>query len=327
MRFPVRPRRPLPVTVALMLLASPAFAAETAAPPAPPAPAAPAGEASREDTQRQLEGAQRRLDEAVREVERLSSQLGARFGDRFVRGPMTQPRAMLGVQISSTERGGGAHVMAVSPGGPAEAAGIKQGDVIVAIDGKDISKADNPDRELVESMRGKEPDRKVKVRLSRDGKTREVEVTPRAAPQVFAFRGPDDVEKRFRFVTPGRPGGPGPLPGPGSFNLRVDPPDGPEGDGRWERGVPLAGMELATVSERLGRYFGSKDGVLVVRAGGNEAFKLQDGDVILKIDGREPNSASHATRILRSYQRGEKMQLTIMRDHKTQNLDVTLPGG
>jgi len=67
--------------------------------------------------------------------------------------------------------------------------------------------------------------------------------------------------------------------------------------------------------------------VLVVRAGNNDAFKLQDGDVILKIDGREPSSASHATRILRSYQRGEKLQMTILRDRRTQTLSVTLPEG
>ena len=96
---------------------------------------------------------------------------------------------------------------------------------------------------------------------------------------------------------------------------------------RWERHLPLAGMELATLSERLGAYFGSKQGVLVVRAGGNEAWQLQDGDVILSIDGREPNSAAHATRILRSYQRGEKLQLRVMRERKERTLQVTLPGG
>ena len=57
------------------------------------------------------------------------------------------------------------------------------------------------------------------------------------------------------------------------------------------------------MSEQLGGYFGVKTGVLVVRAGGNDTFKLQDGDVILAIDGREPSSAQHAGRILRSYQR------------------------
>ncbi len=85
----------------------------------------------------------------------------------------------------------------------------------------------------------------------------------------------------------------------------LGPMGGPDADRqpmRFERGAPLAGMELATLSDRLGSYFGAKSGVLVVRAGEVACFKLQDGDVIVAIDGREPTSAAHATRILRSYQ-------------------------
>jgi S1-C subfamily serine protease len=92
-------------------------------------------------------------------------------------------------------------------------------------------------------------------------------------------------------------------------------------------GLRFHGIEFATLSERLGGYFGVKSGVLVVRAGNNPAFKLQDGDVILAIDGREPNSAQHAGRILRSYQPGEKLIIRVQRDRKAQNLEVTAPGG
>jgi S1-C subfamily serine protease len=91
-------------------------------------------------------------------------------------------------------------------------------------------------------------------------------------------------------------------------------------------GLRFHGIEFATLSERLGSYFGVKSGVLVVRAGNNPAFKLQDGDVILAIDGREPNSAQHAGRILRSYQPGEKLTIRVQRDRKAQNLEVTAPG-
>lgn len=310
-------RRPLPVTAALLLLAAPALAAEPAATADRAEPAATVNE-PRENLERQLEEAQQRLDASVREVERLSARLGAHVGDRFGRGPMVPPRALLGVQISSEQGRGGAKVLAVSPGGAAEAAGIEADDVIVQIAGRDISKADDPGRELVEAMRGQEPDRKLKLRVRRDGKTRDLEVAPRAAPRMLAFRGNSDGPGP-RFFGPDRAGGLGSRLAPAPL-----PPVEADGPGR---GMPLAGMELATLSEKLGGYFGAKEGVLVVRAGGNEALKLQDGDVILKIDGREPNSASHATRILRSYQRGEKLQLTILRERRTQTLDVTLPGG
>lgn len=305
-------RRSLPATAALLLMAAgPALTAEPVASAEAQARAEAQDTQQRETVERQLREAQQRLDEQVREVERLSARLGAHMGDRFIRGPMQPPRAVLGLQVSTEEGKGGAKVLAVSPGGPAEAAGIKADDVIVQIAGKDISKLDDPGRELVEAMRGQEPERKLKLRIKRDGKTRDVEVAPRPGPRVYAFRNFQDGPPGGRFAGPGRPDGPAPGPGAGPFNFRFG---------------GFADMELATLSEKLGAYFGAKEGVLVVRAGRSDALKLQDGDVILKIDGRAPNSASHATRILRSYQRGEKLQLTILRDRTTQTLDVTLPG-
>jgi len=85
----------------------------------------------------------------------------------------------------------------------------------------------------------------------------------------------------------------------------------------------LGDMELATLTPQLGRYFGTEKGVLVVRA--PKDFKLEDGDVILAIDGREPSSGSHATRILSSYQGGEKITIKVMRQQKTVNVETTLP--
>jgi len=53
----------------------------------------------------------------------------------------------------------------------------------------------------------------------------------------------------------------------------------------------VAGMELATLTPQLGTYFGTDKGVLVLRAPKNATFNLQDGDVILSIDGRERRAA------------------------------------
>ena len=94
-----------------------------------------------------------------------------------------------------------------------------------------------------------------------------------------------------------------------------------------EQGTRFGGAEMASLSERLGSYFGVKSGVLVVRAGVDSPFKLQDGDVILAVDGREVSSAQQAGRILRSYQSGEKLTLKVQRDRKVQNLEITAPGG
>ena len=48
--------------------------------------------------------------------------------------------------------------------------------------------------------------------------------------------------------------------------------------------------------------------------------------MILSIDGREPTGATHAGRILRSYQAGEKLRLRVQRDRKPLDLEVTVPG-
>jgi C-terminal processing protease CtpA/Prc len=289
------------------------------------------------NTEKRLVEAQRQLDAAARRVAELSSELGTRRGDQFFtfrngEGPMG--RAMIGVQLARDEGQGGAKVMDVSPGGPAADAGVKSGDIITSIGGQDLTKESDPSATLVEKMRDVDPNLKIQLGLLREGKKLNVDVMPRAQ-QVFRFE---------RRTGPGGPGGPIGRGGPGlrEFNVPVPPPMAggtPRGRGgevrefvlnRMEEGgmgLRFHGIEFATLSERLGGYFGVKSGVLVVRAGNNPAFKLQDGDVILAIDGREPNSAQHAGRILRSYQPGEKLTIKVQRDRKAQNLEVTAPGG
>jgi hypothetical protein len=63
----------------------------------------------------------------------------------------------------------------------------------------------------------------------------------------------------------------------------------------------------------------------VVQAPENAAFKLEDGDVLQTIDGRKPEDGGHALRILRSYQSGEKLNITVLRQRKPITLVVTMP--
>jgi hypothetical protein len=85
------------------------------------------------------------------------------------------------------------------------------------------------------------------------------------------------------------------------------------------------GMELASITPKLGAYFGASNGVLVVKAPDNAAFKLEDGDVIQAIDGRKPEDGAHALRILRSYKSGEKLTLSVLRQRKPLSLAVVMP--
>ncbi|HEX5459998.1 MAG TPA: hypothetical protein VFX20_08505 [Steroidobacteraceae bacterium] len=91
----------------------------------------------------------------------------------------------------------------------------------------------------------------------------------------------------------------------------------------WAR--PPGTMELITLTPRLGHYFGTDHGVLVVRAPTRGVLKLQDGDVILSIGGRVPASGSQAIRILTSYDPGEKIRLVILREHHQIDVTATMP--
>ena len=66
-------------------------------------------------------------------------------------------------------------------------------------------------------------------------------------------------------------------------------------------------------------------GLLVVRAPNESGYQLQEGDVLMGIDGRVPESPGHAFRILRSYQPGEKLKLDVLRSRKRMEVSVTVP--
>jgi S1-C subfamily serine protease len=273
------------------------------------AAAQPATQPGQGDMERRLAEARARLEQAASEVARLSSELGRRFAYEL-RLPGGEPpaRALLGIVVDTPDDSkDGAHVRDVSPGGAAAEAGIKPGDVITNIGARDLTREPDPGRALVDLMRQAEPNLKLHVDVVRDGKKLAFDVTPRPAPQ--------NMMGQIR-VLPGMPGAPG--------ERRIEIRTVREGP---DDGTRFRGLEFATMSEKLGSYFGVKSGVLVVRAGATPAFQLQDGDVILAIDGREPTSAQHAARILRSYADGEKFTLRVQRERKARNIEVTMPRG
>jgi len=305
-------------------VAVPAPPAPSAAPAVPAPPAAPrAAERSRERRDRgprtDAERAEidARLRDAQERLSRASAEIAAIAAERAADAMESLPfmdehssrRTTIGVQLSPDSKDG-AKVVDVSPGGAAEEAGLRAGDVIVNVNGTDVkadSKSGDASREVVRLLRAVKPDTKVKVRVLRDGKPKDFEVVAR--PYVFAFQGAPNV-----FV-PDVDGLPQfPQLKPGDFNFQF-----------FGGNRDLAGLEVTTLTPQLGRYFGATKGVLVVRAPKSDVYKLQDGDVIVSIDGREPTSGSHITRILSSYQPGEQLTLRVMRDRKQLDLQVTVP--
>ena len=162
-------------------------------------------------------------------------------------------------------------------------------------------------------MRTVKPEQKVKVRVLRAGKNKDFVVSTR--PMMAMGMGP----QTFNIAVP---------PGGAMGSVMVGPGPGPIPQIREFRHFwpgEFVGMELASITPKLGSYFGASEGVLVVQAPQDAAFKLEDGDVIQAIDGRKPEDGAHAMRILRSYKAGEKLNLSVLRQRKSLTLAVTMP--
>jgi len=261
---------------------------------------------SQAELERKLADARKRLDEAAREVANLSMSLSddmvppmrGAFGT-VVGGP---PRAVLGINMGSDEaKSDGVEVVSVSPGGAAAQAGLKAGDVLTDINGTALKRdGDVAAREkLIVAMRKVKAGDTVAVGYRRDNKALKANLVAQPLRNMFFTRA---------VPAPGMPGMP-PMP-----------------DFVFMRGEGVFGSaELVPITPQLGQYFGTETGLLVVRAPDDSRLKLEDGDVIVDIDGRTPANASHALRILSSYQPGEKMKLNILRMKKRMSFEVTVP--
>jgi putative serine protease PepD len=98
-----------------------------------------------------------------------------------LKGGQSIERPYLGVETAPALNGRGASVRRVTPGGPAEKAGIRgsssllsdDGDVIVQVEGRGVTEPDD----VAQAIEGKRPGDRVTVTVLRDGDEREIEVT------------------------------------------------------------------------------------------------------------------------------------------------------
>ncbi len=200
----------------------------------------------------------------------------------------------------------GAKIEGVTPGGPAEKAGIKVGDIVTAFNGTSLAsvKAEDDDEsgpgaKLVELARKLEPGDTVQVEYRRGGDSKKATLVAENLgsshlmmdmPEVGSMVMPRMPEMNFEFF------------------------ESPWGD-----------LRFVSLNPDLGDYFGTKEGVLVVKAAGDSSLPLKGGDVILSIGGRKPASPEHAMRILRSYERGETVSIEIMRKQKRMTVAWKVP--
>ncbi len=263
-----------------------------------------------------LRAAEERMEAAAREIAEITRERLPQIR-RIERRFEISKKPRIGVTISGDDESDpveGILIEGVSPGGAADDAGIRAGDIIVAVNGEPM-KAPNSmkaNQRLLEFMNGVEEGDELKVDYLREGNRGSVKLAPRVS-EVHAFAWAPDGG-RFELH-----GGPDHEFAPGQI------------DGfRFGFGFPLAGsvfgsMELVELNEGLGKYFGTDSGLLVVSAPKAPGLDLRDGDVIQTIDNREPSDVRHALRILGSYESGETIKLGIMRDKKKRTLEIEVP--
>ncbi len=184
-------------------------------------------------------------------------------------------RPVLSVYVglsTETEKGGGIRVTFAPEDAPAGKAGIKEDDVIIAIDGKTIANYDDFNAYLVT----KKPGEVIKVTVKRDGKEQVIEVK-------LGEREPKEKKKE------------GPPP-------------------------PVLGIFL---EDAVG-------GVRVERVtddGPADQAGIQAEDLITAIGGKKVTDQETFRTIIATLKAGQKVKVTVVRDKKPRDIEVTLAAG
>src|SRR2546430_8444345 len=175
----------------------------------------------------------------------------------------------------------GAKIEGVTPGSPAEKAGLKVGDIITKFAGTSLGgiKAEDedesgPGHKLVALARKLEPGDTVRIEYRRGADAKQATLVA------------EDLDGGMRMD----------MPGP------MVMPRMPGMDFEWSFGEPWGDLELVSLNPDLGEYFGTKDGILVVKAPADSTLPLKGGDVILAIGGAEAHHPTHPGRGPRSYE-------------------------
>jgi serine protease Do len=251
----------------------------------------------------------------------LQAQGEARLLRAFEVGRSARIGASVTDVSDSKEAKPGVSIESVDPGGPADKAGVKAGDIVTDFDGERVRSV----RQFTRLVQETTPGHAVPVILSRAGQRVTVNITPERSSGV-SIQG-DDFNMRLldtpmaRLATP-----PTPPPAPAAPRApRIPTIIGP--------GTPLElfsvrnpgrlGITIESLDTQLAEYFGVKDGVLVKSVAADSVAAragLKAGDVITSVNGRKVYDASDVTRALDRTETNGDVTIEVTRDKKTLTL-------
>jgi serine protease Do len=202
-------------------------------------------------------------------------------------------RGRIGLSMTAVPRDGyqdfglksraGAVVSQVSPGGPAEKAGVKPGDVVVEFNGRPVTNT----TDLQKMVAGIKPGTSVGLKVMRNAKEQTLHATVEEL-DLDAERG----QRQSR------------------NNSDRQPPE--------EQGQDSFGLTLSNVSPQIARRLqmpSGQSGALVteVDPDGPSAGALRQGDVLLSVNGQQVSSASDAGRELQKVGSGRIARILVWR--------------
>ena len=220
----------------------------------------------------------------------------------------------------------GATVSAVTPGGPADHAGVQSGDIITRLNGVRIVSPDDranrdgadddqsqPGMHLIHLASRLDAGDTVRLDLQRSGRPMTLTfVADRTEMDDMIERSKTMVQRMPFFMNDGMGGGMGNGMGRGmQMTLDMEPPFGD--------------LELVRVNPQLAEGLGIPEGLLVVSIDSSSTLGLRAGDVITSIGGRHANSPPQAMRILSTYEPGEAVAFDVMRSHRRTTVNGKLP--
>jgi len=192
----------------------------------------------------------------------------------------------------------GALVNDVTEDSPAEKAGVKDEDIIVEVDGKKITDADD----LREVVRKIKPETKVDIVIMRKDERKTLAATIGKAPRSRSYA--------YSFTPPRMPRAPREIH---LFSSHAQ-----------------LGMTISSLNKQLGKYFEAPEGKGVLVQEVEEDSKaekagFQAGDVITRIGKETIEDVRDIEYALKEYKKGEKADIEIIRKGSKKTLSFEVP--